>query len=327
MTPTARCCAREPRLPHRGRRAECRRALADGAGPRAPPGRSSRSATAGTSPSGIPAARRGPPPPVGWADVSHLRKLELQAEAEALDAAGTALASATAVRADGAWWCRLTATRALVIGGTADVARQRSTSPATSPRSRSPGPLAREVFARFCALDLRPHGHPGAGAAPGLDRPPARDPHPRGRGPLPVPVRLGHRRVRVDDRRRRRPSTSAAARRRRRAGGSSMLDIFRKRRMWRRQAELQELLRRRDHRRRLARPGHRVLPARARDQGRRDAGEALHRLGRRGAQHDDPALQLQDARRAPASTTPASSSTRGSRRSSTSTCCSPSAAT
>ena len=35
------------------------------------------------------------------------------------------------------------------------------------------GPLAREVFARFCALDLRPSRDAGRGAAPGLDRPPA----------------------------------------------------------------------------------------------------------------------------------------------------------
>ena len=55
------------------------------------------------------------------------------------------------------------------------------------------------------------------------------------------------------------------------------------------------LLRRRDHRRRLARPRGRVLPgARPRRQERRDPREELHRLGRGRAQHDDPALQLQD---------------------------------
>ncbi len=58
----------------------------------------------------------------------------------------------------------------------------------------------------------------------------------------------------------------------------------------------QGLLRRRHHRRRLARAGHRLLPARARDHRRLHPREELHRLGRGRAQHDDPALELQDAR-------------------------------
>src|ERR1700749_4357643 len=54
---------------------------------------------------------------VSWADVSHLGKVELQGPSEAIDAAaGTELPFSTAVRRDDAWWCRLTATRALVIG-------------------------------------------------------------------------------------------------------------------------------------------------------------------------------------------------------------------
>ena len=62
-------------------------------------------------------------------------------------------------------------------------------------------------------------------------------------------------------------------------------------------AGAQELLRRGDRRRRLARPGHRLLPAEgARDPRRRDPRAALHRLGRGRAQHHDPALELQDPR-------------------------------
>ena len=75
-----------------------------------------------------------------------------------------------------------------------------------------------------------------------------------------------------------------------------MRDIFRRRRMWRPRPDAQGLLRRRHHRRRLARPGHRLLPARARDHRRLRPREELHRLGRGRAQHDDPALELQDAR-------------------------------
>ena len=50
-------------------------------------------------------------------------------------------------------------------------------------------------------------------------------------------------------------------------------------------------------RRRLARPGDRLLPDQARDHRRLRARAGLHRLGRGGAQHGDPALQLPDRRR------------------------------
>lgn len=101
---------------------------------------------------------------VGWADVSHLPKWELQGPAEALDAlpAMPRLADGLAARdGDGAWWCRATPARALVLGGGA--------TPPAAPAGvhvldvsvgfgalRIVGPLARELFARFCALDLRP---------------------------------------------------------------------------------------------------------------------------------------------------------------------------
>jgi glycine cleavage system aminomethyltransferase T len=106
---------------------------------------------------------------VGWADVSHLAKLELQGTAEAIDAAApAALQFGTAVRDAGAWWCRLTQTRALVIGARpavdgVDVVDVTSNFAALT----LIGPLARETFARFCALDLRPGTTPVNGLRPG----------------------------------------------------------------------------------------------------------------------------------------------------------------
>lgn len=106
---------------------------------------------------------------VGWADVSHLPKLELQGSAEAIDAAaGTTLEFGTAVRRGGAWWCRMTQTRALVIGARSaldgiDVVDVTSNFAAIT----LVGPLAREVFARFCALDLRPARAPVGALRPG----------------------------------------------------------------------------------------------------------------------------------------------------------------
>jgi glycine cleavage system aminomethyltransferase T len=109
---------------------------------------------------------------VGWADTSHLPKLELQGTSEALDAAAPApLSFSTALRHDGAWWCRLTETRALVIGAggwesspdgldAVDVTSNFAALTLT-------GPLARETFARFCALDLRPAVTPVAALRPG----------------------------------------------------------------------------------------------------------------------------------------------------------------
>ncbi|MGI8714049.1 MAG: hypothetical protein ACR2NR_12895 [Solirubrobacteraceae bacterium] len=106
---------------------------------------------------------------VGWADVSHLPKLELQGPADAIEsAAGTELTFGTAVLQDNAWWCRLTQTRALVIGArptvdgvdTVDVSSNFAALTLT-------GPLARETFARFCALDLRPAVTPVGALRPG----------------------------------------------------------------------------------------------------------------------------------------------------------------
>lgn len=117
---------------------------------------------------------------VGFADRSHLGKLELQGPAAALDALASmpALADGLAVRADEAWWCRVTPERALVIceaDATAALRERLADSfaghvldvTATYGALVIAGPLARETFARFCALDLRPQSTPLHGFRPG----------------------------------------------------------------------------------------------------------------------------------------------------------------
>jgi glycine cleavage system aminomethyltransferase T len=106
---------------------------------------------------------------VGWADVSHLPKRELQGSAEAIDAAaGTELPFGTAVRQGDAWWCRMTGSRALVIGARPDVEGVDVTDVTSNFAAITlVGPLARETFARFCALDLRPVATPVGALRPG----------------------------------------------------------------------------------------------------------------------------------------------------------------
>jgi heterotetrameric sarcosine oxidase gamma subunit len=118
---------------------------------------------------------------VGWADASHLGKLELQtsgAHADALSALAGGLAFGTAVRHRDAWWCRITPAKALVLAEPAAAAAVReelddaawldvldvSTQLAAL---RIAGPSARETFARFCALDLRPTRAPVGSFLPG----------------------------------------------------------------------------------------------------------------------------------------------------------------
>jgi glycine cleavage system aminomethyltransferase T len=100
---------------------------------------------------------------VSWCDTSHLSKLQLQG---ALD---PSLPFGTAVRRDGAWWCRLTDSRALVIGARPDVSAELEVVDVTSVFASLTiaGPLARECFARFCALDLRPSVTPVGALRPG----------------------------------------------------------------------------------------------------------------------------------------------------------------
>ena len=123
---------------------------------------------------------------VGWADVSHLGKLELQAAADQLDSIASGcdatLELGEAVRAGDTWWCRLTPTRARVIGETAPVRElRRQLTEAVAGAEHAglvdvscnlaaitlAGPAAREVLARFCALDLRPARAPVGALRPG----------------------------------------------------------------------------------------------------------------------------------------------------------------
>jgi len=104
---------------------------------------------------------------VGFADLSHLGKLELQGES----AGGLELGSATVE--DGAWWCPYTPERALVLCEPAELAglRERLTGVVDVTTAFAAlaieGPLAREVFARFTALDLRDEVTPVHGFRPG----------------------------------------------------------------------------------------------------------------------------------------------------------------
>jgi heterotetrameric sarcosine oxidase gamma subunit len=108
---------------------------------------------------------------VSWCDTSHLPKLQLQGSANAIDAAaGEALSAGTAVRRGGAWWCRLTDERALVIGARPSLTDgELELVDVTSVLASLTisGPLARECFARFCALDLRPAVTPVTALRPG----------------------------------------------------------------------------------------------------------------------------------------------------------------
>ncbi len=118
---------------------------------------------------------------VGFADVSHLGKLEIQGDVSAIT--GHKLELGTALRADGAWWCRYSAGRAVVLCSPADTAslRDRLTAAADAAPGLASvvdtttaqgamtivGPLARETFARFTAIDLRPEITPPQAFRPG----------------------------------------------------------------------------------------------------------------------------------------------------------------
>lgn len=110
---------------------------------------------------------------VGWADASHLPKWELQGPVAALDAleAMPALGDGLAVPNGGAWWCRATPERALVIGELAapdlDPAVHLLDLRSQLAGLRIAGPHARETLARFCALDLRPTAAPPRAFRPG----------------------------------------------------------------------------------------------------------------------------------------------------------------
>jgi heterotetrameric sarcosine oxidase gamma subunit len=126
---------------------------------------------------------------VGFADLSHLGKIELQAERDDLAAmvaaasGGASLELGRATRAQGAWWCPYSPTRAVVLCAAADTVALRDRLTATAADANGLksviditaaqgamtilGPLAREVFARFTAIDLRPQVTPVHGWRPG----------------------------------------------------------------------------------------------------------------------------------------------------------------
>ncbi len=92
---------------------------------------------------------------VVWADVSHLRKWEVDVGAEL----------GTARREGDAWWCGLTRDRALVLGGPAPEGALDVT--CNYAALTIVGPQASETIARFCALDLRPQVAPPHSFRPG----------------------------------------------------------------------------------------------------------------------------------------------------------------
>ncbi len=109
---------------------------------------------------------------VGFADLSHLGKLELNGPFEEL--APVPLEFGMAARAEGAWWCPVARERALVIcepsalPGLRERFGSRAIELSTSYAALTiAGPLSREVFARFCALDLRPQSCPPRAFRPG----------------------------------------------------------------------------------------------------------------------------------------------------------------
>jgi hypothetical protein len=85
---------------------------------------------------------------VAFSDCTHIRKYELQGELPALDL------GRASTRGDSTW-LPLTATRALILGGDPPEGALDVTTGFGA--LRIAGPLARELFARFTALDLRPH--------------------------------------------------------------------------------------------------------------------------------------------------------------------------
>jgi glycine cleavage system aminomethyltransferase T len=103
---------------------------------------------------------------IGFADVSHLTKFGLYGPVR--DPLGSA------AWRQGAWWCPITEDRQLVVcppAGSADVRAsltgQSLDLTAAYGAAVVAGPLARETFARFCALDLRDRQLPVHGFRPG----------------------------------------------------------------------------------------------------------------------------------------------------------------
>jgi glycine cleavage system aminomethyltransferase T len=97
--------------------------------------------------------------PVAFADSSHVGKLEVWGE--------HGLELGTAERRGGAWWCPMTPDRVLVLGGPRPTTQAAIDVTTTFAALTIVGPLARELFARFSAIDLRPEVTPVQGWRPG----------------------------------------------------------------------------------------------------------------------------------------------------------------
>jgi glycine cleavage system aminomethyltransferase T len=118
---------------------------------------------------------------VGFADMSDMGKLEVQGDVAAIT--GHNLELGKALRADGAWWCPYSPTRAVVLCESSRAVALRDLLTASAADANGVGsviditaaqgamtilgPLAREVFARFTAIDLRPQVTPVHGWRPG----------------------------------------------------------------------------------------------------------------------------------------------------------------
>ena len=111
---------------------------------------------------------------VAFADCSWMRKLELHGAAVgSLGHAGVA-AGVAELRSDGAWWCRVTPSRALVLGGDAGADMPALPDGVSSVDVTCGlaalallGPGCRELLARFCAIDVRPALAPVGAFRPG----------------------------------------------------------------------------------------------------------------------------------------------------------------
>jgi glycine cleavage system aminomethyltransferase T len=102
---------------------------------------------------------------VGWADRSHLGKLELSGEPP------VSLDFGSATRTDDGWWLPMTRSRTLLLDAQ-DGVRERLGGAALDVTTafgalEIAGPLSRDAFARFCALDLRPDVCPPGAWRPG----------------------------------------------------------------------------------------------------------------------------------------------------------------
>jgi heterotetrameric sarcosine oxidase gamma subunit len=118
---------------------------------------------------------------VGFADLSHIGKLEIQGDVAAIT--GKRLELGRATPAAGVWWCPYSPTRAIVLCPAAQTAalRDHLTALAADANGLASvidvttaqgamtilGPQAREVFARFTAIDLRPQVTPVHAWRPG----------------------------------------------------------------------------------------------------------------------------------------------------------------